>query len=246
MRRFLLCGIGLIALPVWAQAPMSVPNVNISVGTSHSPTDLANSLQIVLLLTILSLAPAIIMMLTSFARIVVVLGFTRSALSMQQVPPNAILIGLALFLTAFTMAPTWKAVHDNALQPYLAHQINYESALQNAEQPIREFMFRQTREADLILFVDLSHMRQPGSRADIPTYVLIPAFIISELKTAFTMGFLIYIPFIVIDLVVATILMSMGMMMMPPSMVSLPCKIMLFVLVDGWSLIVKSLILSFH
>jgi flagellar biosynthetic protein FliP len=245
MRRLLLCSLALAALPALAQAP-TVPNVSINVGAGHGPADLSNSLQIILLLTILSLAPAIIMMLTSFARIVVVLGFTRSALSLQQVPPNAVLIGLALFLTAFTMAPTWKTVHDSALQPYLAHRINYDTALQNASLPIRDFMFRQTREVDLILFVDMAHLRQPSTRADIPTYVLIPAFIISELKTAFTMGFLIYIPFIVIDLVVATILMSMGMMMMPPSMVSLPCKIMLFVLVDGWSLIVKSLILSFH
>ena len=212
----------------------------------RGPDNLAASLQIILILTVLSLAPAIIMMLTSFARIVIVLGFTRVALGTQQIPPNSVLIGLALFLTAFTMAPIWQQVNANALQPYLAHQINYETAIQRATLPIRGFMFRQTRENDLALYVGLAKLERPRTQADVPTYVLIPAFITGELKTAFTMGFLIFIPFVIIDLVVATVLMSMGMMMMPPMLISLPCKIMLFVLIDGWSLIAQGLVTSFH
>ncbi|MHB9130832.1 MAG: flagellar type III secretion system pore protein FliP [Armatimonadota bacterium] len=231
----------LCATPVFAQ----LPSVNIRVGQGDNG-DLSTSLQIILLLTILSLAPAIIMLLTSFPRIVIVLGFLRSALGTQQIPPNSVLIGLALFLTAFTWAPVWQQVNDQALQPYLSHQIRYDAAMQQAMLPVRAFMFRQARENDLALFVGMAKMPQPRTQADIPTYVLVPAFIIGELKTAFTMGFLLYIPFVIIDLVVATILMSMGMMMMPPVLVSLPCKIMLFVLVDGWHLITQSLVASFH
>ena len=186
------------------------------------------------------------MLLTSFARTVIVLSFTRSALGTQQIPPNAVLIGLALALTAFVMAPTGQQINQTALQPYLAHKISYTVAMQNAVLPLRAFMFRQTRDSDLSLFVEMSHMPAPRTEADIPTYILIPSFIIGELKTAFTIGFLIYIPFVVIDLVVATILMSMGMMMMPPVMISLPCKIMLFVLIDGWALIARGIVTSFH
>jgi flagellar biosynthesis protein FliP len=229
---------------VWAEP--SIPKITLGVGASKSPQDVSNSLQIVLLLTVLSLAPALVTMLTSFARIVIVLSFTRSALGAQQIPPNSVLIGLALFLTVFTMAPVWKQVNDQALKPYMAKQISYQQAIDRAAVPVRGFLFRQTRESDLALFVKLSKTPRPESRAEVPTYVLVPAFIISELKTAFTMGFLIFIPFLVIDLVVATTLMSMGMMMMPPMLISLPCKIMLFVLVDGWHLIVQNLITSFH
>jgi flagellar biosynthetic protein FliP len=229
-----------------AQAPVTVPRIDLSIGQSKTPEDVSASLQIIFVLTVLSLAPSIIMLLTGFARIVIVLGFTRSALGTQQIPPNSILLGLALFLTAFTMAPVWQEVNTQALQPYLAHQISYETALERATLPVRAFMFKQTREADLELFVSMARMPRPNTRADIPTYVLVPAFIISELKTAFTMGFLIFIPFVVIDLVVATVLMSMGMMMMPPVLISLPCKIMLFVLINGWSLIAHSLVTSFH
>ena len=236
----------LAVLPALAQAPMAVPNVSLNIGNGNGPQDVSTSLQIIFLLTILSLAPAIIMLLTSFARIVIVLGFTRSALGTQAIPPNSVLIGLALFLTAFTMAPIWQQVNDNALQPYLQHRINHTTALQRASLPVRAFMFRQTRESDLRAFVSMAKMPRPRTQADVPTYVLVPAFIIGELKTAFTMGFLIFIPFVIIDLVVATVLMSMGMMMMPPVLVSLPCKIMLFVLIDGWALIAQGLVTSFH
>ncbi len=222
-----------------------VPDVSLHIGSGNGNGDLSTSLQIIFLLTILSLAPAIIMLLTSFSRIVIVLGFTRTALGTQQIPPNSVLIGLALFLTLFTMEPTFKAVNDTALQPFLAHQITFDTAQERALLPMRSFMFRQTREQDLLLFTELSNVQQRRVQADIPTFVLIPAFITSELKTAFMMGFLIFIPFVVIDLVVATVLMSMGMMMMPPVLISLPCKLMLFVLIDGWSLLAKSLVVSF-
>ena len=230
----------------WAAEPLGVPKFSFGLDAAKSPQDVSMSLQILLMLTVLSLAPALVTMLTSFARIVIVLSFTRSALGAQQIPPNSVLIGLALFLTVFTMAPVWKKVDSQALQPYMAHKITYQVAIDKAAVPVRDFLFRQTRERDLALFVKMAKIDRPRNRADVPTYVLVPAFIIGELKTAFTMGFMIFIPFLVIDLVVATILMSMGMMMMPPALISLPCKIMLFVLVDGWHLIVQSLLTSFN
>lgn len=236
----------LTATAVFAQQMPAIPNFSINVGQGKGPDNLASSLQIILLLTILSLAPAIIMLLTSFARIVIVLGFTRTALGTQHIPPNSVMVGLAMFLTVFTMAPVWQQINTQCLQPYMAHQINYETAMQRASLPIRAFMFRQTRENDLALFVNLSKITRPQTQADVPTYVLIPAFITGELKTGFSMGFLIFIPFVIIDLVVATVLMSMGMMMMPPVLISLPCKIMLFVLIDGWALIAQGLVSSFH
>jgi flagellar biosynthetic protein FliP len=238
----LLCVIS----PVAAQAP-AIPDIALRIGAGGGEVqDVSNSLQILFMLTVLSLAPAIVMLTTSFSRIVIVLGFTRHALGTQQIPPNSVLIGLALFLTAFTMAPVWQNVDQQAVQPYLAKQISYKDALTRAIYPIRAFMFRQTRESDLTLFVEMAHIDKPRTQADIPSWVLVPAFVVGELRTAFTMGFLIFIPFVVIDLVVATILMSMGMMMMPPVLISLPCKIMLFVLIDGWALIAQSLVHSFH
>lgn len=246
-RRLSILLLSVAALPTVAQAPAApIPNINLSIGQGQGAGDVSTSLQIIFLLTVLSLAPAIIMLVTSFARIVIVLGFTRSALGTQAIPPNSVLIGLALFLTAFTMAPVWQDVNTRALQPYLEHKIDYQTAVQRASQPVRDFLFRQTRESDLGLFVGMAKIPRPRTRADVPTYVLVPAFIISELKTAFTMGFFIFIPFVIIDLVVATVLMSMGMMMMPPVMISLPCKIMLFVLINGWSLIASGLVTSFH
>ncbi|MHB0936630.1 MAG: flagellar type III secretion system pore protein FliP [Armatimonadota bacterium] len=234
-------------LPVMAQAPAGpIPNINLSIGQGKGTGDISSSLQIIFLLTILSLAPAIVMLVTSFARIIIVLGFTRSALGTQAIPPNSVLIGLAMFLTAFTMAPVWQDINTHALQPYIEHKIDYNTAVQRASLPVRDFLFRQTRESDLEMFVGMAKIPRPRTRADVPTYVLVPAFIISELKTAFTMGFFIFIPFVIIDLVVATVLMSMGMMMMPPVMISLPCKIMLFVLINGWSLIASGLVTSFH
>ena len=204
------------------------------------------SLQLFLVLTVLSLAPAILITMTSFTRIIVVLSFVRNALGTQQVPPNQVLIGLALFLSFFVMAPTWQQVNKDALQPYLKQQITQDQAIKQAEEPLRSFMIRQTREKDLALFVELAKIKQPKTYKDIPTYVLIPAFVISELKTAFQIGFVIFLPFIVIDMVVASTLMSMGMMMLPPMLISLPFKILLFVMVDGWDLIVKSLVVGFH
>ena len=237
----------LVMIPALAQAPGAAgPSVVLNIGGGQHGGDLSSSLQILMLLTILSLAPAIIALLTGFTRIVIVLGFTRSALGTQQVPPNSVIIGLALFLTAFTMAPVGQAIYTDAYQPYIAHQIAIETAQQRAMAPLRAFMLRQTPESDLLLFVNIARIPRPNTLADLPTYVLVPAFVVGELKIAFTMGFLIYIPFVIIDLVVAAALMSMGMMMMPPVLISLPCKIMLFVLIDGWSLVAGSLVSSFR
>lgn len=221
-----------------------IPRIEVGVGAAGSPDEVAKSIQIIFFLTILSLAPAIIMMTTSFVRIVIVLSFTRSAIGTNQMPPNQVMIGLALFLTFFTMWPTWTKVNDQALQPFLGGKINQEAALTRGFEPLRQFMFKQTRTKDLKLFVEVARLK-PKDRAEIPTQVLIPAFIISELKTAFQIGFMIFIPFLVLDMIVASTLMSMGMMMLPPVMISLPCKILLFVMVDGWHLIARSLILSF-
>ncbi len=225
-------------------APL-IPTVTVDVGTSGQPKDVAVTLQVMALLTILSLAPGILIMTTSFVRIVVVIGFLRNALSTQNVPPNQVVIALSLFLTFYIMAPYWGEANENGIQPYLAGQITQEEAIDNVAQPIREFMFKQTRESDLALFVNLSDAERPESQEDVSTFTLIPAFIISELKTAFQIGFMIYVPFIVIDMIVASTLMSMGMMMLPPVMISLPFKILLFVMVDGWHLLIKSLIVSF-
>lgn len=225
-------------------APL-IPNVNIDVGSSDNPQDVAVTLQLMAVLTILSIAPSILIMTTAFIRIVVVLGFLRNAMSTQTSPPNMVIIGLALFLTFYIMAPYWSQANENGLQPYLAGQITQEEAINNTVEPLREFMFRQTREADLAMFVNLADAPRPNGPEEVSTFTLIPAFVISELKTAFQIGFMIYIPFIVIDMIVASTLMSMGMMMLPPVMISLPFKILLFVLVDGWHLLIKSLIISF-
>ncbi len=234
--------------PAFAAAISSIPipHVSLNVGASNSPQDVSQSLQILLLLTILSLAPAILIMMTSFIRIIVVLSFLRNALATQTMPPNQVLVGLAIFLTFFIMAPTFQQVNTTALQPYLAGQITQADAFQLGMQPMRTFMFKQTREQDLALFMSMSGAPKPSTYDDIPTYVLIPAFAISELKTAFEIGFVLFVPFLIIDMVVASTLMSMGMMMLPPMMISLPFKILLFIMVDGWGLLVRSLVLSFH
>lgn len=216
------------------------PDITFSLGETGSVV------QLLLIVTVLSLAPAILVLMTSFTRIVVVLSFVRNALGTQQLPPTQVIIGLSLFLTYFVMAPTFTQLNAEALQPYMANEITQEQALEKAEQPLRDFMFQQTREKDLELFVSMSKIERPQTYSDIPTHVLIPSFVISELKTAFQMGFAIFIPFMIIDMIVASTLMSMGMMMMPPMMISLPFKILLFVLVDGWSLVVKSLVTSFY
>jgi flagellar biosynthetic protein FliP len=208
--------------------------------------ELSVNLQLLLLFTVLALGPAIVVMMTSFTRMVVVLSFVRHAIGTQQMPPAQLIIGLALILSAFVMAPVFQQIHAEALQPYLDHQLSQSEALAKAAVPLRTFMLKQTREQDLALFVELSEMDPPKTPDDIPLHVLVPGFVISELRVAFQIGFVIFIPFLVIDMVVASVLMSMGMMMLPPVMVSLPFKILLFVLVDGWYLLVKSLVVSFH
>lgn len=202
-------------------------------------------MEIFLLLTVLSLAPAILIMLTSFTRIVMVLSLLRQALGTHQMPPNQVVIGIALFLTVFIMTPVWQAVNTDALQPYLNETISRDQAFEKALKPIRQFMFRQTKEKELSLFVDIAKIERPRNIHDIPITVLIPAFIISEIKIAFQIGLLLYVPFLIVDMVVASVLLSMGMMMLPPVMVSLPFKLMLFVLADGWYLIIGSLVKSF-
>jgi len=225
--------------------PVGTPTVDIQVGGTNSPQAVSSALQVLVLLTVLSLAPALLMLVTAFTRIVIVLSFVRHALAMQQIPPNQVVIGLALFLTLFVMAPTWQKVNDQALQPYLSGSIDQQTAYTRGIVPVREFLFRQTRETDLALFIRLSQLPRPATRDDVPTYVLIPAYVTSELKTAFQMGVLIFVPFLIIDMVVASALMSMGMMMLPPSLISLPFKLLLFVMVDGWELVMKSLVSSF-
>jgi len=237
-----LAGWILHALPA---AAVSVPNLKISFGGASSPEQVSTTLQILILLTVLTLAPAILVMMTSFVRIVVVLSFLRQAIGTHQVPPNQVLVGLALFLTLFIMTPVWNQVNRNALQPYLQHQLSQGEALDRAMVPIRKFLFHQTRKKDLALCIRLSGEGKPKNRQEVKTIPLLTAFVMSELKTAFQIGFMIYIPFLVLDMVVASILLSMGMMMLPPVIISLPFKLMLFVLVDGWYMIVESLIKSF-
>ncbi len=239
-------GLVLLAKSALAAPTVPVPNINIGVADAKNPKEMAASLQILFLLTILSLAPSILVMMTSFTRVVVVLSFMRSAMSTQQTPPNQVIIGMALFLTFFIMAPTWSQINQNALQPYMQAKITQEQAFNNAMSPIRDFMFKQTREKDLALFVKLSNIKRPRTYDDVPTFVLVPAFVISELKTAFQIGFVLFVPFIVIDMIVASSLMSMGMLMLPPMMISLPFKILLFVMVDGWHLLIRSLIMSYQ
>lgn len=234
----LLLGGGLIAAGC-VQQPDGTTTVNAGQGAAGTGVALLG------LLTVLSLAPALLMMVTAFTRIVVVLALLRNAIGVPQLPPNQIIIGLALFLTAFIMAPQWRAIHTMAVQPYLRGEITEAEAFRRGQQPIRDFMLHQTREQDLALFVRLSGSPQPNTVDDVPTYVVIPAFIISELKTAFQMGFILFIPFLIIDLIVSSALLSMGMMMLPPMVVSLPFKILLFVLVNGWYLIAGSLVRSF-
>ena len=229
----------------YAQPEVSLFGKNVRLEDSQEPQDYVFSLQLLFILTILTLAPSILIMMTSFTRIIIVLSFIRNALGLQQTPPNQVIIGLALFLTFFIMAPIGAQINGESIQPFLKEEINQETALERAMEPIREFMFRQTRDKDLSLFLNIKKTDGVDSLEDVPSHVLIPAFVISELKTAFQIGFVIYIPFLVIDMIVASTLMSMGMMMLPPVIISLPFKILLFVLVDGWNLIVKSVILGF-
>lgn len=223
----------------------SFPSINIGLSQASDPSEAVNVIKVLALLTILSVAPAILLMMTSFTRLVIVLSFVRQALGTQTMPPNQVIIGLSLFLTYFIMTPVLNQINDTALQPFLAKTITQEKALDNLKKPIRSWMLKQTKEAELELFVGLIKGKRPATRDDIEMNTLIPAFVLSELKTAFLIGFLIYIPFLVIDMVVSSVLMAMGMMMLPPTVVSLPFKLILFVLIDGWELIVGSLLKSF-
>ena len=225
---------------------LPLPKLSVELGKATKPEDVSITLQILFMMTVLSLAPAILILSTAFTRIIVVFHFLKQAMGTAQMPPSQVLVGLALFLTFFIMAPVWKQVNDHALQPYLDNKIKFQEAYDKGVEPIREFMFRQTREEDLALFVKMSNVEKPNNRDDVPTYALIPAFAISELRIGFQMGFLLFIPFLIIDMVVSSVLLSMGMMMLPPILISLPFKILLFILVDGWQLIVSSLMNSFR
>ena len=247
----LLIGIaGLILsspLPTFAQGQaLPIPTIKIGVGEAKDSGEVSVLIQILFLLTILSLAPAILIMMTSFTRLIVVFSFLRQAIGTHQMPPNQIMIGLALFLTFFIMTPVWQSIQEKALVPYMDKKISQSQAIDEALKPIRKFMFKQTREKDLALFINLTKAPKPKNTEDIPTTVLLPAYMISELKTAFQIGFLLYVPFLVIDMVVSSILLSIGMMMLPPMMLSLPLKLLLFVLVDGWYLVVGSMVKSFY
>ena len=235
----------LIAASAVLAADGAAPLFSIQVPEGDDPAQTSVVLQIFLLLTVLSLAPAILIMLTSFTRMAIVLSVLRQAIGTQSMPPNQVIIGLALFLTFFVMTPVWQKVQQEALTPYLENQISQQEALGKAMTPVRDFMFKQTREKDLALLMEIAKAPRPQTMADVPTSVLIPSFIISELKTAFQMAFMLYVPFLIIDMVVASVLLSMGMMMLPPVMISLPFKLMLFVLADGWHLIVGSLVKGF-
>ncbi len=224
----------------------TIPKVSIEVGEAADSGDLSTTLQLVILMTVLTLAPSILIMMTSFIRFTVVLAFLRQAMGIHQMPPGQLLIALALILTFFVMSPVIDKTYNEGIKPYMNEEITKEEAFEKAIQPFREFMLSQTREKDLALFVDIAKIDQPEEPSDIPLQVLVPGYVISELRTAFQIAFVLFVPFLVIDMVVASVLMSMGMMMLPPIIVSLPFKILLFVLVDGWYLLIKSLVESFH
>lgn len=255
--RFLGLGIisGVLILPLllaWAgpalaqeAGSMPIPTISFTMDQADDPERIATVINILFIMTVLTLAPSILILMTSFVRIVVVFAFLKQGMGTQTSPPNQVIIGLALFMTFYIMMPVWKDMEARAFKPFMANEITQKVAFERALEPVREFMFLQTREKDLALFMQLGGETRPTNKSEVPTMSLIPAFVISELKTAFTIGFLLYIPFVVIDMVVASVLLSMGMMMLPPVMVSLPFKLMLFVLVDGWNLIVGSLVRSF-
>ncbi len=246
----IILALGLVILcPALAHAqPLEVPQVDLQIGGDgeEDPESLVGFLQLLLVMALLTLAPAFVILMTSFTRIVIVLSFTRNAMATQQIPPNQVSIGLALFLTFFVMQPTIEVINETAVQPYLDGEIEQEAALEVGAEPLKEFMFYHTREKDLALFVNMADIDAPETQEDVPLFALVPAFVISELKTAFQMGFMLYVPFLIIDMVVASTLMSMGMFMLPPVIVSMPFKLLLFILVDGWHLVVSSLLDSFN
>jgi flagellar biosynthesis protein FliP len=233
-------------LPGAEAQTLAVPRITLEAGEARSPEEVTTAVQLLVVLTVLSLAPAILLMLTSFTRIVIVLSLLRQAVGVQQLPPNQVVIGLALFLTVFVMAPVGADIHQTAVQPYLDKQIPQAEAFTRAMEPLRAFMLRQVREQDLALMVHLGKVPAPATPADLPTHVIIPAFALSEIKTAFQMGFVLFVPFLIIDVVVASVLMSMGMLMLPPVMISLPFKLLLFVLADGWHLVIRSLVTGYR
>lgn len=247
MFSFLVIFLCAVQSPVSAQPAVAIPKVGVNISTAQDPKEVASSIQILLTLTVLSLAPSILIMMTAFTRIIMVLYFIRSALGTQQMPPNQVLIGLALFLTLFIMGPIFTEVNTQALQPYTQNKITQEQAIEKGMKPFRSFMIKNTRKKDVSLFVSLAKIpKDQASNIDkIPSRVIIPAFIISELKTAFMIGFIIYIPFIIIDMVVSSVLMAMGMMMLPPAIISLPFKILLFIMIDGWNLLIGQLVRTF-
>ena len=228
------------------QQTITLPNIGINIGSGDETESVSTTLELLLLLTILSLAPSIIIMTTSYLRIIIVFHFLKNALGTMQSPPNQLLAGIALFITFFIMAPTWNQVYDDAVQPYMDKQISLDSAYNAGIKPVREFMFRNVRNEDLELFLGMAKMNKPATREDLPTYILVPAYILGELRAGFVIGFFLFVPFVMMDMIVASILMSMGMMMLPPTLISMPFKILLFILVDGWDLIVSSLVRSFQ
>jgi flagellar biosynthetic protein FliP len=244
---FLVIFCVLLAGDVFAQSTTTIPlpKIGIDVGTSDSPQDVSVTLQLLLLMTVLSLAPSIMIMTTSYLRIIITFHFLKSALGTSQMPPAQLLAGIALFITFFIMAPTWSKVNDEALKPLMDGKISVDSAYNKGIEPIREFMFRNVRDEDLELFINLASVPRPDKREDLPTYIVVPAFALSEMRAGFIIGFFLFIPFLMVDMIISSILMSMGMMMLPPMLVSLPFKILLFILVDGWNLIVGSLVRSF-
>lgn len=230
---------------VLSHAQVTIPTVNLGFKTTDNPNEIVSAIRLILILTVLTLAPAILIMMTSFTRIVIVFSFLRQAVGVPQLPPNQILIGLSLFLTLFIMGPAFKEINEAGLQPFMSGKANQDEAISASLAPLRRFMFAQTRESDLSLFVQLAKIENPKTRGDVPTLVLVPSFILSELRTAFQIGFIIFLPFLVIDIIASSVLMAMGMMMLPPVVISLPLKVMLFVLVDGWGLLVGSMVKSF-
>jgi len=238
----ILCGSCFAAPPTLA----GLPTIQLGVSASSSPQEVSQGLQILILLTILTLAPAMLILTTAFTRIVIVMSLVRQAMGIPNLPPNQVILGLSLILTFFVMAPTFNTINEKALQPYIAGTIAQQAALDNAVEPLRLFMFKQTHEKDIALFTKLAKLPKPKTTKNVPTYVLLPAFIISELKTAFQLGFMVFLPFLVIDLVISSVLVSMGMMFLPPASIALPFKIILFVLADGWQLISQALVLGFN
>jgi flagellar biosynthesis protein FliP len=240
-----MLGLGAIATPAFAQASTTIPSVNIGIGSGKDSDQVSTTLQILALLTILSVAPAIMILTTAFTRVVIIFSLLRTAMGTQNIPPNQVIIGLSLFMSLFIMAPTYDAIYKEAFVPYQKKQISMEVATARAETPLKEFMLKNTYKKDLELFLNYRG-EKPQTKNDISLISLIPAFVISELKTAFIVGFYLFIPFLVIDLIVASILMSMGMMMMPPVVVSLPAKILVFVLADGWSILVNAILSGYR